>query len=226
MKLFIDANPGLFRRIQKQYTFADYSVEELAQIFSVQLRRNGFTFEGYDSGPQVERGVGEIIGRNTVEKQRSRMNAGLVDQLMQMAKEVLDSRLDLDSDDLEDKICNFTHSDLERAVARLKQNWERYEKLAAEVEMAAALLDDDDIVPPGSPPPLFLLPPDSNIRDLSPESTILTHRSGACAATPRPLAQLSSPSVFSQYGYNNPLLVRTLAAKYDNDMERVLEDLS
>jgi len=134
MKLFIDANPGLFRRIQKQFTFADYSVKELAQIFCVQLKKTGFTFEEKTPGDEVENAVCKIITAGTVDKQRSRMNAGMIDQMMQLAKEELDSRLDLDAKNLEKQICNFTTMDLEHAVATLKTNWERYEMLDAEVE--------------------------------------------------------------------------------------------
>lgn len=158
MKQFIDANPGLFRRIQKQYTFPDYNALELAKIFSVQLQVHGFTYEGQPSGDPVEGAVRKII-EQTKEEQRSRMNAGMVDQIMQLAKEHLDSRLDLDldSEQLTAQICNFTREDVEQAVKTLQANWSRYEMLAADAVRAESGPPPPTHTQSGQPPPTHTL---------------------------------------------------------------------
>eukprot|EP00931_Biecheleriopsis_adriatica_P113246 TRINITY_DN8820_c0_g1_i12.p1 TRINITY_DN8820_c0_g1~~TRINITY_DN8820_c0_g1_i12.p1 ORF type:complete len:141 (-),score=45.77 TRINITY_DN8820_c0_g1_i12:156-578(-) len=85
MKVFLDSNPGLLRRITKQYIFADYSASELAEIFSVKLRLRGFTYEGKEGGEAkaaFQKSIEQISPR-----QRSWMNGGLIDHLMEFAKE-------------------------------------------------------------------------------------------------------------------------------------------
>eukprot|EP00931_Biecheleriopsis_adriatica_P113251 TRINITY_DN8820_c0_g1_i7.p1 TRINITY_DN8820_c0_g1~~TRINITY_DN8820_c0_g1_i7.p1 ORF type:complete len:183 (-),score=60.45 TRINITY_DN8820_c0_g1_i7:156-704(-) len=129
MKVFLDSNPGLLRRITKQYIFADYSASELAEIFSVKLRLRGFTYEGKEGGEAkaaFQKSIEQISPR-----QRSWMNGGLIDHLMEFAKEALDKRLDPDTVQ-EDDICNFQPGDLADAVKTIKENWQNYEAMGEE----------------------------------------------------------------------------------------------
>eukprot|EP00931_Biecheleriopsis_adriatica_P113249 TRINITY_DN8820_c0_g1_i4.p1 TRINITY_DN8820_c0_g1~~TRINITY_DN8820_c0_g1_i4.p1 ORF type:complete len:173 (-),score=57.42 TRINITY_DN8820_c0_g1_i4:156-674(-) len=125
MKVFLDSNPGLLRRITKQYIFADYSASELAEIFSVKLRLRGFTYEGKEGGEAkaaFQKSIEQISPR-----QRSWMNGGLIDHLMEFAKEALDKRLDPDTVQ-EDDICNFQPGDLADAVKTIKEEHKENDK--------------------------------------------------------------------------------------------------
>merc|ERR1711865_328292 len=208
MKLFIDANPGLFRRIQKQYTFNDYSSDELAEIFCLELNKTGFTFEGRAAGDDVQKAVRDIIKANTFEQQRSRMNAGIVTQMMQLAKEQLDSRLDLDADDLETSICNYTKKDLEKAVGILKSNWQKYESLADEVKALPTM-----VAPPTTTLTTTLKLPDESSGQSNPAATTI-------------LGTLPTSSKLAQYGFDDLGKIHSLVDKYNGDMERVLVHLS
>ena len=65
--------------------------------FGLQLGKSGFTLNqkrGDDKA--VEDFVFNKIDTQVVAKQRSRMNAGLIGQIMRLSKESLDTRLDLE----------------------------------------------------------------------------------------------------------------------------------
>merc|ERR1712039_565249 len=128
----------------------DYSPLELAQIFCKELEKTGFTFHGECDPTKLEKPIAEMISdpeKGTFSDQRSRMNGGLIVQMMQLAKESLDNRLDVNQEDLEARICDFTRADLQAAVSQLRKNWEQYMHLAKEVDDEVASTPQ-----PGGPP--------------------------------------------------------------------------
>ena len=58
MEKFLDVNPGLRSRIYRNCVFADYSTEELEEIFHLKAERKGF---------RVDANVGELLTRQTSE---------------------------------------------------------------------------------------------------------------------------------------------------------------
>jgi SpoVK/Ycf46/Vps4 family AAA+-type ATPase len=89
MDEFVGLNAGLFRRIEQQYVFEDYSVQDLAQIVKIKVQKSGFKL-----GEELTvESVAAIIDRHTTQAQRSRMNGGISDNMLRGARRNLDRRL-------------------------------------------------------------------------------------------------------------------------------------
>lgn len=118
MKRVIASNEGFCRRVTRYFIFDDFSPTELAEI--VQLKMNeqmessllyGFKLHETCS---VE-AIGNLIIKNTTEKQRKELNGGLVGPMLVNARENLDLRLDLDCCDVENLV-TITFEDLEAGI--------------------------------------------------------------------------------------------------------------
>ncbi|GAA0158077.1 DNA helicase [Lithospermum erythrorhizon] len=132
MKLVFDSNEGFRRRITTHFVFEDFTCEELAQILHLKIPKQ----QGPDSGSKNVDGlyhgctlshecsisaIAELIERETSNEQRSKMNGGLIDQVLTKAKESLDLRLDVDCVDIH-KLTTITLEDLKTSLCLLKTN--------------------------------------------------------------------------------------------------------
>lgn len=88
MEEFLDVNPGLRSRIYRKFVFADYSTEELDEIFNLKAEEKGF---------KVDANVSELLTLHTTPTQRSNMNARLVRILLHEAIEEASNRLPLNA---------------------------------------------------------------------------------------------------------------------------------
>eukprot|EP00966_Prymnesium_polylepis_P255012 5892261-Prymnesium_polylepis.1 len=116
MRSWMDANAGLYRRIAKQFVFADYSAVELARIVLLKLEDIRFT-PGPSATPDT---LAQLIG-SAPREMRSLMNGGMADQLVKLAKENLDQRLPADCDTAD--LCTVSFADFDAALARMRTQW-------------------------------------------------------------------------------------------------------
>jgi SpoVK/Ycf46/Vps4 family AAA+-type ATPase len=89
MNDFVGLNAGLFRRIEQQYHFEDYSVQDLAHIVDIKVKRSNFRFA---EGLTLE-AIASVIQEHTSHAQRSCMNGGISDNMLRGARRNLDRRL-------------------------------------------------------------------------------------------------------------------------------------
>jgi len=73
MDEFVSVNPGIKRRVTYEFTFPDYTSEDLARIFEHQVRRRGFEISP-DATTEVIAGA---IERRTTQDQRMALNGGV-----------------------------------------------------------------------------------------------------------------------------------------------------
>jgi len=94
MSVWMQQNEGLYRRIAYTFTFPDYSPSELAEIFEVYTRKQGFVLDTGISGPEGRPKLAGIIEFHTSPRCRSLMNGGLCEHMFAGAKQALDMRDD------------------------------------------------------------------------------------------------------------------------------------
>ncbi|KZV52338.1 protein cfxQ [Dorcoceras hygrometricum] len=120
MKRVFSSNEGFFRRVTHHFQFDDYSSQDLAEMLMLnmtkqnqQSRLYGFKLESSCTFDAVV----ALIEKNTSEKLRNKMNGGLVDHLMNNARENLDSRLTFESKG--DELFTIRLTDLEAGIKLL-----------------------------------------------------------------------------------------------------------
>ncbi|XP_022019932.1 protein CfxQ homolog [Helianthus annuus] len=99
MKRVITSNEGFCRRVTKFFTFDDFMTEDLAKILHLKMNNQteGSLLYGFKLDPSCTvESVENLIKTVTSDKQRKKMNAGLVDRLLVNARENLDLRLSFD----------------------------------------------------------------------------------------------------------------------------------
>ena len=89
MGKFLKVNPGLRSRIYRTFTFPDYTLRELGEIFNIKVEEKGFTIGEVD--------VADILSSHTSPGQRKQMNARLVRILLQESIEKASNRVSLDA---------------------------------------------------------------------------------------------------------------------------------
>ena len=121
MEAFMATNDGIQRRINPacNFDFADYSCEELARIFMLRTRANGFNFEPAATevaiAAEIRSGIDEVT--------RSMTNAGLGEIIFGLAKSELNRRQS--SDDLRrersspNPSCTFLMADIQNACTHV-----------------------------------------------------------------------------------------------------------
>ncbi|XP_077221170.1 AAA-type ATPase family protein / ankyrin repeat family protein isoform X2 [Tasmannia lanceolata] len=123
MKRVISSNEGFRRRVTKFFYFGDFSSTELAQITHLKMNapvKDNLLY-GFKLHPSCSvEAIEELIEREITEKQRKEMNGGLVDPMLENARENLDLRLDFDSVDA-DSLLTVTIEDLEAGLRSLSQ---------------------------------------------------------------------------------------------------------
>lgn len=120
MQAFMGGNPGLFRRISKQFFFEDYKTDELTNILKLNVKLSGFQLDTEVTDEQLT----DIIERKTIARQRAQMNGGIPQQMFRKAKWFLDERLDMDA--CEDELMTFNLGDLENSLEEMKNNWSQF----------------------------------------------------------------------------------------------------
>ncbi|XP_073152163.1 protein CfxQ homolog [Henckelia pumila] len=105
MKQVFSSNEGFCRRVTHHFKFEDYSTQDLAELLTLKMTRQDEMSRLY--GFKLDKGctldaVVSVMEKNSNEQLRNKMNGGLVDHMLNNARENLDSRLTFDSkgDDL------------------------------------------------------------------------------------------------------------------------------
>ncbi|KAL3825190.1 hypothetical protein ACJIZ3_021219 [Penstemon smallii] len=120
MKRVFSSNEGFCRRVTHFFEFDDFSCHDLAEMLMIKMNKQDeksrlFGFKFHPSCTlDVVRG---LIEKNSSEKLRKKMNGGLVDHMLNNARENLDSRLDFDS--IGDQLLTITLNDLEAGLKLL-----------------------------------------------------------------------------------------------------------
>jgi adenylate kinase family enzyme len=116
IKGFIDINAGLYRRITERFDFENYTPEDLARVLVKKV-----TAKQYKLHSELSLSVlTQFIKTATTETQRSRMNAGLVDLLVDGAINTqLPARLDLHPS--KSALTTIVLSDLQKAASLLQR---------------------------------------------------------------------------------------------------------
>ncbi len=123
MKQFIDANPGLKSRFMTYIDFADYKLEELAEIMDFMLKDRGYTMS-----PEARDHALALLSEERDRAQKDFGNGRTVRNLVEMAEKELALRLDsehvLDRDskmtkeELKTALTSITLADVERVSLR------------------------------------------------------------------------------------------------------------
>ncbi|KAJ8614239.1 hypothetical protein CTAYLR_001170 [Chrysophaeum taylorii] len=91
MERFLRVNPGLSRRFQVRFTFPDYNLHQLAQIFVKIASRNGYALARDASLSDLER----ILDANFTPALCRKWNGGLPEGLFRRAQDALAKRLNV-----------------------------------------------------------------------------------------------------------------------------------
>ncbi|KAL0345195.1 UNVERIFIED_CONTAM: protein CfxQ [Sesamum radiatum] len=122
MKRVFSSNEGFCRRVTHFFQFDDFSCKELAEMLMVKMSRQDERSRlcGFKLHPACTfDAVVALIERNSTEKLRNKMNGGLVDHMLNNARENLDSRLSFDSKG--DELLTITLQDLEAGLQLLSE---------------------------------------------------------------------------------------------------------
>lgn len=120
MKRVFSSNEGFCRRVTHFFQFDDFSCKDLAEMLMIKMSKQDEKSRlfGFRLHPSCSfDAVLAVIERNSTEKLRNRMNGGLVDHMLNNARENLDSRLNFDS--MGDELLTITMSDLESGLQLL-----------------------------------------------------------------------------------------------------------
>ena len=90
MRRFLEANEGLTRRFGLSFDFPDFSIDELAQMFTMKTSHHGFRL---GEGVTIE-AVGGLLEKYTHAEFRSKTNGGIAERLARGAMRMQDARLD------------------------------------------------------------------------------------------------------------------------------------
>ncbi|KAL0333865.1 UNVERIFIED_CONTAM: protein CbbX [Sesamum angustifolium] len=122
MKRVFSSNEGFCRRVTHFFQFDDFSCKELAEMLMVKMSRQDERSRlcGFKLHPSCTfDAVVALIERNSTGKLRNKMNGGLVDHMLNNARENLDSRLSFDSKG--DELLTITLQDLEAGLQLLSE---------------------------------------------------------------------------------------------------------
>lgn len=117
MKRVFSSNEGFCRRVTHFFQFDDFTCRELAKMVMIKMRKQSekSRLYGFKLHPAcTEDVVTGVLERGSTEKLRNKMNGGLVDHMLNSARENLDSRLTFDSEAQE--LLTITLPDLEAGL--------------------------------------------------------------------------------------------------------------
>jgi len=116
MKVWMEANAGLYRRISKQFYFDDYLPSELSQMVLLLIGQSGFHTDGSVTADALTALITTLPAA-----MRSRMNGGVADSLLKLGKESLDRRLTANCD--AKSLCRYKLEDFQKASAQMRAQW-------------------------------------------------------------------------------------------------------
>ncbi|KAL9154264.1 hypothetical protein ABFS82_10G103700 [Erythranthe guttata] len=122
MKRVFSSNAGFCRRVSHFFQFDDFTCNDLAQMVMIKMSKQNekSRLYGFKLHPSCTPGaILKVIEKNSSEKLRNKLNGGLVDHMLNNARENLDSRLDLNSKG--DELLTITLRDLEAGLKILSQ---------------------------------------------------------------------------------------------------------
>lgn len=122
MKRVFSSNEGFCRRVTHFFQFDDFTCKDLAEMLLIKMSKQNeksrlYGFKLHSSC--TFDAVLSVIERSSTEKLRNKMNGGLVDHMLNNARENLDSRLNFESKG--DELLTITLSDLEGGLQLLSQ---------------------------------------------------------------------------------------------------------
>lgn len=120
MKRVFSSNEGFCRRVTHSFQFQDYSCNDLAQMLLIKMKNQDekSRLYGFRLHPSCTlNAIVSVMERCSTEKLRNKLNGGLVDNMLNNARENLDSRLSFDSKG--DQLLTITLSDLEAGLNSL-----------------------------------------------------------------------------------------------------------
>ncbi|KAL6511350.1 hypothetical protein OROHE_020432 [Orobanche hederae] len=120
MKRVFSSNEGFCRRVTHFFEFDDFSSRDLAEMLMIKMSKQDEKSRlfGFKLHPSCTlNALLAVIDRSSTEKLRNKMNGGLVDHMLNNARESLDSRLNFDSSG--DELLTITLSDLETGLKLL-----------------------------------------------------------------------------------------------------------
>lgn len=112
MSDFVASNAGLFRRIERQFHFADYTPDQLGQMLLYKIAKQRFHLALELNTAQA---LGAIIKESTSPEQRTLMNGGITQLILNNAKRILDARMTAKS--TLEELCTYNKSDISAAAA-------------------------------------------------------------------------------------------------------------
>ncbi|CAA0829181.1 AAA-type ATPase family protein / ankyrin repeat family protein [Striga hermonthica] len=122
MRRVFSSNEGFCRRVTHFFDFDDYSSWELAEMLMIKMRKadEKSRLFGFRLHPSCTLdAVVAVIERCSTEKLRNKLNGGLVDHMLNNARECLDARLNLSSTG--DELLTITLGDLENGLRHLAE---------------------------------------------------------------------------------------------------------
>ncbi|KAL8040553.1 hypothetical protein ABFX02_10G106100 [Erythranthe guttata] len=122
MKRVFSSNQGFCRRVTHFFQFDDFTCKDLAEMLMIKMTKQNekSALYGFKLHPSCTHDIVlKVIENNSTEKLRNKMNGGLVDHMLNNARENLDSRLNFNSKG--DELFTITSSDLEAGLKMLSQ---------------------------------------------------------------------------------------------------------
>ncbi|KAL9154263.1 hypothetical protein ABFS82_10G103600 [Erythranthe guttata] len=122
MKRVFSSNQGFCRRVTHFFQFEDFTCKDLAEMLMIKMTKQNekSALYGFKLHPSCTHDIVlKVIENNSTEKLRNKMNGGLVDHMLNNARENLDSRLNFNSKG--DELFTITSSDLEAGLKMLSQ---------------------------------------------------------------------------------------------------------
>ncbi|KAK4479132.1 hypothetical protein RD792_014643, partial [Penstemon davidsonii] len=122
MKRVFSSNEGFCRRVTYFFEFDDFSCHDLAEMLMIKMNKQDEKSRlfGFKLHPSCTcDAVRGLIEKNSSAKLRKKMNGGLVDHMLNNARENLDSRLNLNSKG--DELLTITLIDLEAGLKLLAE---------------------------------------------------------------------------------------------------------
>ncbi|KAL7137633.1 hypothetical protein ABFS83_10G106600 [Erythranthe nasuta] len=122
MKRVFSSNAGFTRRVTHFYQFDDFTCKDLAEMLILKMSKQNDKSRLYGFKLHPSCTYDDVLGvieKNSTEKMRNKMNGGLVDHMLNNARENLDSRMNFDAKF--DEIVTITLSDLEVGLQMLSQ---------------------------------------------------------------------------------------------------------
>ncbi|KAL8489752.1 hypothetical protein ACS0TY_025586 [Phlomoides rotata] len=120
MKRVFSSNERFCRLVSHSFHFEDYSCKDLAEMLMIKMRKQDekSRLYGFKLHPSCTlNAIMSVIERRSTEKLRNKQNGGLVDNMVNNARENLDSRLSFESKG--DELLTIMLSDLEAGLQSL-----------------------------------------------------------------------------------------------------------